>query len=236
MMCRPTFRPPFRPTFRMTFRSGCAMALVAAVLASAGCASSPPTRYYTLEAVAPGTPAQVVQVARRAAGTAVPPLRVRAVQIPPALDRPELVREVAPGQIDIREFDHWAAPLGRMSRQALHENLAARLPPGTLALPGAPLSDAAGELTVDILSFKLDNGSATMVLDWALRWPVPAALPASRSVTPAPAPTPVPAVVQPGGQLRLETPAGSDAGATARAWSALLAQLADTVAASIAGR
>jgi hypothetical protein len=200
-------------------------ALAAALIAAAvlpGCGTTAPTRYFTLEAVAPvatrGDPA--------ARGTAYrgPPLQVRVVRIPPALDRPELVRELAPDQVEIREFEHWAAPLGKLARQALTENLAARLPPDRLVFPGASTPAPGADLTVDVLSFKVANGMAAMVLTWTVR---PSSVAADAAALPHPR-APV------GALLRLQTPAGDDAAARARAWSDLLAQLSDRVIADLA--
>lgn len=189
-----------------------APALAAAALAA--CGSSPATRYYTLEAI----PAPAAASASVAPAASRPPLRVRSVKVPPAFDRLELVEETGPGQIDIRDFDHWAAPLPRLARQALAQNLAARLPKDKLVFPGAPWPEGAADLSVDVLSFQASGGQAVMLASWTIRWPPPS--------SDAAAPPPL------GQQLRLQTATGGDAAAHARAWSDLLAQLADQVAAA----
>ena len=61
--------------------------LAAGAAALAGCGSSPPTRFFTLDAAPPAAPPTPA--------AAIPPVRVDAVHIPPGLDRPELVRETA---------------------------------------------------------------------------------------------------------------------------------------------
>ena len=200
-----------KPIERYAGRLGwLALSCCIAVLSSA-CASTSPTRYFALEAVAPASPARLDASAPIAYGG--PPIEVRSVQIPPTLDRLEMVREIAPGELDVRDFDHWAAPLARMSRQVLTEDLASRLPPDRLIFPGAAGPAVRGSLTVDVLSFRIDAGTATMVMSWALAWPD------------QPSPR--------GASLQLTTSAVGDAASTSRAWSTLMAQAADHIAADL---
>ena len=180
------------------------------VLALAGCAGSPVTRYYTLAPVAPGA---------AAATYAGLPIEVRTVQIPPALDRIELLQGPVGGEWRVLDFDHWAAPLARLARQALTEDLALRLPAAKVALPGTAWPPQRAVLAVDILSFEQDGGAARMTLAWSLRQPATA--------PDAGAPT--------GAMLRLSAPVSEDgAGATARAFGALLAQASDQIVAASA--
>lgn len=172
----------------------------------AACAGSPATRYYTVAPV-PGVPA--------GSPYRGPPIEVRSVQVPPAMDRLEMVRTLAPGQLAVLDFDHWAAPLGQLVRQALTEDLAERLPKDKVAIPGAGWPQGRAALTVDILSYGNLDGRASLALSWALRAPAPAS---------GDAPAPV------GATLRVEVPAGTDAASTARAWSELMGQVADRIA------
>lgn len=169
-----------------------------------------------------------------------PPLQVRAVRLPPANDRPELTTEVTPGEWQIRDFDHWIAPLDRLARQALSEDLAARLPPGRLVFPGAAYPPTGADLTVDILSFELRDGVAKMVLSYTVRERANAATrnsapsqPTMRDGSPSQPTMRDGAPSRMGAQLRLQTTVGEGAGSTSRAWSRLLGQLADQVAARL---
>jgi uncharacterized lipoprotein YmbA len=203
-----------KPIDRCAAAVSCTLLACCAALLLSACASSTPTRYFALEAVAPSSAARGDAPAPMAYDG--PPIEVRSVQIPPTLDRLEMVREVAPGELDVRDFDHWAAPLGRMSRQALTEDLASRLPPDRLVFPGAAGPKVRGDLTVDVLSFRIDGGTATMVMSWSLRWP--------EQTTPR------------GASLQLTAPATAGAAATSRAWSELMAQAADRIAADLHAR
>ncbi len=83
----------------MTRRSRPAAALLAAaLLALAGCGSSPVTHFYTLSpAAAP---------AGAAAGDA-PTVAIGAVQLPDGLDRPQIVLRGAGNQVTFSEFERW---------------------------------------------------------------------------------------------------------------------------------
>ncbi len=107
-------------------------ALLAAVALLAGCdivGESPETRFFTLGSVpAEGPP------------TAAPgaPLVVDAVEIPEALERPELVRRQGDYRIEVSDVDRWAAPLAAMIRDVLIDDLVQRMPPGQVAVAGRP--------------------------------------------------------------------------------------------------
>lgn len=182
------------------------IALVTAMAVLAGCAGGVPTRFYSLEPVPP--------TAVLKGPYSGPAVQLRAVHIPAAMDRMEILRELAPGQSQVRESDHWAAPLGQAARQALTEDLLARLPPGIVIFPNIPRPAGAAELSVDILAFRVTGGVAVMDVSWNLDVP--------SETSHAPGSTQ---------QLHLRMAAGSDGAAdTAQAFSALLAQLADRIA------
>lgn len=204
-------------------------ALSFATLTLAACSTSAPIRYYSVESVPPMAASGAAAPLASAAYDG-PPLQVRAVRLPPANDRPELTSEVAPGEWQIRDFDHWIAPLDRLARQALSEDLAARLPPGRLVFPGAAYPPTGADLTVDILSFELRDGVAKMVLSYTVRERANAA---TRNSAPSQPPMRDGAPSRMGAQLRLQTTVGEGAGSTSRAWSRLLGQLADQVAARL---
>ena len=186
----------------------CFMALGLA-LTLAGCGSSPPTRYYTLDAV-PAT-------ARPAAG---PPLQVVAVHIPPALDRQEMVRETAANQVEVSDQNRWSAPFDQMAQRVLTQDLAARLPKGAVILPEQPAPPNARKIVVDILQFERQaSGDVTFDGSWSLLSAGAATPIASRHV-------------------HLQQAAGADYTAQAQAMSRILGTIADQIAASssIGGR
>jgi uncharacterized lipoprotein YmbA len=135
------------------------LVLVVLGLSLAACGHSAPTRFFTLFPVAPAQPVAATAFAS--------PIRLRRVTVPPALDRVELVREVAPGEVKVSDFERWAAPLGQTAVQVLAEDLAARLPAGALIPPAAPLPTGGADVDVDILAFNVSGGQAVMEASWS---------------------------------------------------------------------
>lgn len=111
------------------------LAISALALLAAACASSPPTRFYTLSDTAPGAPP----------ANGVGLVRIDGVTIPGELDRPELVRRVGPNQLSIAGLDRWAAPLDQAILRVLTDDIALRVP--------APVPGEQHPVTVDIREF-----------------------------------------------------------------------------------
>jgi len=188
------------------------LAVFALALGLAACGHSGQTRFFTLDPIAPTQPVAAV--------VAGPPIRLRRVGIPPGLDRAELTREVAPGEVKVSDFEHWAAPLGQTAVQVLTQDLAARLPAGALIPPAAPAPPGAQDVDVDILAFNVADGQAVMQASWSV---------IARS-------SPAPNGAQPPSSTRwveLTAPVDASGGlAEAQGLSRLLGQLADRIAAS----
>lgn len=170
----------------------------------AACQSAP-TRTYTLYAVP-------VSASKDYGG---PALRVDSVHMPAAIDRTEIMLDVAPGELKISDFDHWSAPLGEMARQALSQDLILRLPAGKVIFPHLIKPSGALGITVEILSFRTDRGNAQLTASWTV-------LPQAPNTAPK------------GGAASLSTP-NSNGGAldTVRSLSTLLGQLADRIVAKL---
>jgi uncharacterized lipoprotein YmbA len=175
--------------------------------ALAGCGSSPPTRFYALDAVKP-------EHAAGPSGATVTPLKIDAVHIPPLLDRRAMVRREVGTQLDISSQDRWGASFGEMARAVLTEDLQSRLPPGAIVAPNAPAPPNARGLVVDILSF-VPNGSGQVALtcDWTVLEGAPAHPILQRTA-------------------QLTQPAGDSPANQADAMSELLGKLADQIAAA----
>ena len=184
--------------------------LIAGTALFTACAS-PPTRFFTLDPVAPA----------QATAYAGPPVKVLAVHIPPDLDREELVDETTPGEVRVHDFEHWSAPLGQTARQILIQDLAARLPTGQALGPSTPGGDGAALLTVDVLSFHAGPQGAVMQAAWSATLPVGAGAGGLSATIRAP--------------LRQLQSSGvsADGAGTAQAFSALLGQLADEITATL---
>jgi uncharacterized protein len=145
-----------KPAWMVTLAGACLLG---------ACQSSPPTHYFALTAIAPTAP--------RARERAQVPLRVERVTIPGELDRLEIVRRSTSNRLQIATFDLWAAPLEGMIQRVLADDLAVRLPVGTVASVNEP---AAGEprrhLYIDVQEFAGDErGAVTLQAAWLLQTP-----------------------------------------------------------------
>jgi uncharacterized lipoprotein YmbA len=136
---------------------------LAAALALGACAHSTPTRFFTLDAVAPARPTPVA---------ATSPVQLDAVHIPPELDRPQVVTSMGANRLAVHDLDQWASPLGEMMRRTLAQDLLARIPQGGFVLPDAPRAAGVRGLVVDVLLLRADpGGQVTMQASWTLMTP-----------------------------------------------------------------
>ncbi len=207
--CRAPVGCPF--TTHRSARHVLRTALGAVTLALAACGHSPPTRYFSLDAVPPpGAPL---------ATASMTPVQLGAVRVPAALDRPEIVAQDSAHRLTVRENDRWGAPLGQMMRRALAQDLLARLPGGTFVLPDAPAPDGARGIVVTVLDLRANaNTDGRLTLEGS--WTLTAGQPARAVTTQA---------------VSLSEPmTGSDSTAIADALSRVLGQLADRIALALA--
>lgn len=93
--------------------------LMASTIACCGCASAP-VSYYTLVPPAASPDAQTA--------SACCVVEIRNVRIPPQVDRPELVIRRSAEQFDILSNDLWISPLRDEIREALLNDIRAKIP------------------------------------------------------------------------------------------------------------
>jgi uncharacterized lipoprotein YmbA len=164
---------------------------------------------YTL-AVQPGT--------EHAVATGDLPVGIGTVELPPGVDRREIVVHVGDQRLEVRGTELWSAPFESLVLHTLAFGLAQRLPAGTVVLPGQ-VQPEGGQRSLDLVFAELAAGpEAVLVVDvhWTLR--ATAAGPPERA-----------------GHERLEEPLGSlDSAAIAAGTSRALAALADRLAAAVA--
>jgi hypothetical protein len=136
-------------------------ALLAVALALAACGHSPPSRFFTLDAAPPASPAP--------GRAAVAPVQLDAVHIPAAVDRLEMVTKTGPARVEISGQDRWAAPLGEMMRRTLAQDLASRLPQGGFVFPDAPRPPGTRGLVVTVLQLTATpDGRVDLQANWSL--------------------------------------------------------------------
>jgi uncharacterized lipoprotein YmbA len=178
----------------------------AVAVALGGCRSAP-TRIYIL---APAAPASHIDIRH------APALRVDTLNVPAGWDRIEILTLSAAGTLRISDFDHWAAPLAQLARHTLTDDLDQRLPAGSVIYPRLPKPGGALGVNVDILDFTLGPSQASMRASWIIG--------ASGDAQGAKRST---------AEFR-RSMSSEEPAAVAHAWSDLIGQLADRIAADAA--
>jgi uncharacterized protein len=141
--------------------------------AASGCGTTAPSRFYTLDATAVSDGAAPVNY----------PIMVGPVSVPAAVDRPEFVVQTAPNQVDVDEFNRWAAPLNDAVAQVVAGDLVKLL--GTPNVASAPMAnfEPAYRVTIDIQRFDSAPGqAATIEAVWTVRRTVGAETRSGRTV------------------------------------------------------
>ena len=138
-----------------------ALASVCALAALAtGCASTPPSRFYTLSATngPAATPAKL--------SVAVGP-----VSVPAVVDRPQIVVDIGPNQVRLEEFNRWAAPLQNNIARVVADNLVLMLGTPRVTLAAQSLSaDTDYRVAIEVQSFQSAPGEAAIVdAVWTVR-------------------------------------------------------------------
>lgn len=134
------------------------IALVAAAMA--GCGTSKPARFYTLNSTATADGATAMR------GT----VAVGPVSIPAAVDQPAFVVQVEPNRVEVDEFNRWAAPLGDIIARAVAGDLVVLL--GAADVTVVPLEnfDPAYKVAISVQRFESVNGdAATLDAVWTVR-------------------------------------------------------------------
>ena len=114
--------------------------LVCCVIAAiiAGCASSVPSRFYTLSTTS--GPAMMPQADYS--------VSVGPITIPSLVDRPQIVVRTGPNQVQVEEFERWASPLREDIGRVVVKNLIAML--GTTQInPVSPVYGCRGLVSRD---------------------------------------------------------------------------------------
>jgi len=143
----------------MRHRTAFAFVCILIVL-GAGCAASPPSRYYTLRAASgPTAPSSNFSIA------------VGPVSVPAVVDRPQIVVDIGPNQVRLEEFNRWAAPLQSNIARVVADNLVVFLgtPRVTVSTQGLG-ADADYRAAIEVQSFQSSPGeSAALDAVWTVR-------------------------------------------------------------------
>lgn len=144
----------------MMRRAAAVLALCGLAAVAAGCGSSPPSRFYTLS----GT----------TAGAAAPSnlsIAVGPVTIPGAVDRPQMVVSTGANQVELDEFNRWAAPLGNNISRVVAMNLGTLLgTPNVSLFPQMLSANTDFRVAIEVQRFDSTPGdSALLDAVWIVR-------------------------------------------------------------------
>ena len=128
-----------------------------------GCASSPPSQFYTLSATA----APELAPARSGYRIVVGPATLNE-----SVDRPQLVVRQSENRVTLVEQARWAEPLASAIPRVIAEDLGRLLSSnGVLAYPQGP-EDFDYQVLIEVLRFdSVPNDAATLEVAWTLRAP-----------------------------------------------------------------
>lgn len=132
----------------------------------AGCRSEP-TNFYLL------TPVQGPDDGSDTQSASGPWIGVGPVEVPPYLDRPQIVLQAGAGEVIMGEFDRWAEPLHDGVSRVLGENLAVLVP--TNRITTFPWRRAAAidyQVVVHLIALDSDaDGNVSLAARWAVMGP-----------------------------------------------------------------
>lgn len=137
--------------------------LIAATALLAGCAGTPPTKFYTLNAVAANDVTLPTRATKQALAIGVGP-----VELPRYLDRPQIVTRASGNEFDVAEFDQWAEPLKDNFSRVLAENLSLMLATDrVIVFPWKRAHKIDYQVTVDVTRFiGTAGGTSSLVARW----------------------------------------------------------------------
>lgn len=138
-----------------------AMLLAGCLFLAAGCANSPPCRFYTLTATAGR--------ASNPAGN-IPSVAVSSVTIPELVDRPQLVVRSDGSRVEQLETHRWAEPLKGAISRTIAENISRLLPSDRVSSYPQNASLAADvRISVDMLRFESAGERVEVDALWTIR-------------------------------------------------------------------
>jgi len=134
--------------------------VLAALILVAGCATAPSSQFYTLSASK-----------QAAAPTAKMSVAVGPISIPAAVDRPQMVISTSANQVQLDEFNRWAAPLQSEISRVVAENLVKMLgTPNVTLFPQTASAKADYRVSIEVQSFVSTLGEAgSLDAVWSVR-------------------------------------------------------------------
>jgi uncharacterized lipoprotein YmbA len=135
------------------------------LLLLAGCASTPPSQFYTLSSLG----VQEEQSALEGGGSGIS-IGVGPLSLPDQLDREQIVTRTSPNTVDLAEFDRWAGSLKDDLLRVIGENLSALLSTDQVhTYPWRRSAPIQYQVVIEILRFEGTLGrSALLKARWTI--------------------------------------------------------------------
>jgi uncharacterized lipoprotein YmbA len=139
--------------------------LATVLLFMAGCATSPPSRFYLLQSLSSSALESGAQAKDQGVAIGIGP-----INLPDYLDRPQIVTRNHGNELRLDEFNRWAEPMGQNLSRVLAENLGALLDTQHIALyPWPQATPIEYRIKVDV--YRLDGslgGRANLSARWTI--------------------------------------------------------------------
>ncbi len=145
-----------------------AVILGVCLFAMGGCASSKPSRFYTLIPLSPPGEPPMRSPAEQGIVVSVGP-----VAVPDYLNRPQILTRSGPSELQLAEFERWAGSLEKDMSRVLAENLSVLLAKNHVTVlrsgPGVFPFPVEYRVGVDVTRFEGDIGKSVLLV---ARWSV----------------------------------------------------------------
>lgn len=141
-------------------------ALLAGMLMLGGCGTTPPSKFYMLEAMPSDSAVPAISDEQGSLHIGVGP-----VEFADYLGRPQIVTRKDGVEVSLAETHRWAEPLTDNFSRVLAENLSILLATDRITLhPSRNWSDIDYQVLVNVWQFDADiNGGVTLVASWSIR-------------------------------------------------------------------
>lgn len=142
-----------------------AVTLGAPLMILGGCASTQPSKFYLLTSLPDAGTSKPVAAAERGVAIGIGP-----IELPPYLDRPQIVTRASENQLDLSEFNRWAEPLRDNVARVLAENLSILLSTDrAAAFPWQGSTPIDYQVTVEVIRFEGNAaGQTSLIARWSL--------------------------------------------------------------------
>ncbi|MBN2299441.1 MAG: membrane integrity-associated transporter subunit PqiC, partial [Deltaproteobacteria bacterium] len=131
----------------------------------AGCAGTPPSRFYLLSPLHSSGHMQAQLTEPGCISLGIGP-----VELPQYLNRPQIITRISENELDLADFDKWAEPLDENISRVLVENLIGLLDPDSFAIhPWKGSMHIDYRIALEIIRFDGSlSSSASLVARWSI--------------------------------------------------------------------